>query len=271
MKLTNIFRKNKIIFLLPIILVVFFIVFKIKNTYLYHLFIAEDGPVEWLQFTFFLLASIFSFLTALSFFKKKNFWLESVFFILSLGLFFIAGEEISWGQRILGIETPEEIAQKNVQNETTIHNLGFFQGKLPQIYILIGLWGSFGWIIVSKFKKKAPWIERLFPPKNLSFYFLPILFYYSWVQYIDELVAVFIRDLSLPSTDFFGKDTLLWLQFWLHEDLNFFDTFIDARDQEPTELIFSLGVFLFAINNFLTEKSKKKSLSASKTKNLSKK
>jgi len=77
--------------------------------------------------------------------------------------------------------------------------------------------------------------------------------------------------LNLPSIDFLGKDTLLWLQFWLHEDLNFFDTFIDARDQEPTELIFSLGVFLFAINNFLTEKSEKKSLSASKAKNLSKK
>jgi len=165
MKLKNIFRKNKIIFLLPIILVIFFIIFKIKNAYLYHLFIAEDGPVEWLQFTFFLLASIFSFLTALSFFKKKNFWLGSVFFILSFGLFFVAGEEISWGQRILGIATPEEIAQKNVQNETTIHNLDFFQGKLPQIYILIGLWGSFGWIIVSKFKKRLLGLKNFSPQK----------------------------------------------------------------------------------------------------------
>lgn len=271
MKLKKIILKNKIIFLLPIILVVFFIAFKIKNTYFYHLLIAEDGPVEWLQFAFFLLASIFSFLTALSLFEKKNSWQGSVFLILSLGLFFIAGEEISWGQRILGIETPKEIAQKNDQEEITIHNLEPFQKKLPQFYILAGLWGTFGWVIVSKFKKRALWIEKFFPQKNLSFYFLPILLYYSWVQYIDELVAVFIRDLNLPSTDFFGKDTLLWLQFWLHQDLNFFDTFVDARDQEPTELIFSLGIFLFAINNFLTEKPEKKSLSASKTKNLSKK
>ena len=45
-------------------------------------------------------------------------------------LFFVAaGEEISWGQRIFNIETPEAIKQSNVQQELTIHNLDFFQGE----------------------------------------------------------------------------------------------------------------------------------------------
>lgn len=34
-----------------------------------------------------------------------------------------AGEEISWGQRILGIETPEAISAINTQDEINLHNL----------------------------------------------------------------------------------------------------------------------------------------------------
>lgn len=38
-------------------------------------------------------------------------------------LFFGMGEEISWGQRIFGIETPEFLAEANAQKETNLHNL----------------------------------------------------------------------------------------------------------------------------------------------------
>jgi hypothetical protein len=48
---------------------------------------------------------------------------------LALLFFVAAGEEISWGQRIFNIETPEAIKQSNVQQELTIHNLDFFQGE----------------------------------------------------------------------------------------------------------------------------------------------
>ena len=44
-------------------------------------------------------------------------------------MFFIAfGEEISWGQRIFGIETPEYMRTANVQEELNIHNLELFYG-----------------------------------------------------------------------------------------------------------------------------------------------
>lgn len=38
-------------------------------------------------------------------------------------MFFGMGEEISWGQRIFNIETPEFFANANRQNETNLHNL----------------------------------------------------------------------------------------------------------------------------------------------------
>jgi hypothetical protein len=41
----------------------------------------------------------------------------------SLLFFFGAGEEISWGQRILGFSTPEALQIHNFQKEFTLHNL----------------------------------------------------------------------------------------------------------------------------------------------------
>lgn len=47
------------------------------------------------------------------------------FFFLLLGLFliFCSGEEISWGQRIFGVRTPEYMMEVNDQGETNLHNL----------------------------------------------------------------------------------------------------------------------------------------------------
>src|SRR5690554_4237065 len=60
----------------------------------------EDNVYEWLTVLFFLGASGYSFRLYRS---SKN-----VFFILfTVAFFFAAGEEISWGQRLTGFNTPE--------------------------------------------------------------------------------------------------------------------------------------------------------------------
>lgn len=43
--------------------------------------------------------------------------------LLGLVFFFGAGEEISWGQRIFGIETTDFFRQHNAQQETNLHNM----------------------------------------------------------------------------------------------------------------------------------------------------
>ncbi len=50
--------------------------------------------------------------------------------LFALGVLFIFGfgEEESWGQRILGITTPQSIAEFNEQNELNVHNLALFSG-----------------------------------------------------------------------------------------------------------------------------------------------
>ena len=80
--------------------------------------IAEDN---WGEFSTFAALMISSYLFAAQFFfsdiKKQNFW----YLLLAVGTFLIAMEEISWGQRILSISTPEFLRQVNFQGEIGFH------------------------------------------------------------------------------------------------------------------------------------------------------
>jgi hypothetical protein len=93
----------------------------------------EDGLFESLTAIFFLLASIFFFIlfwksrsgNNLRFFTTKR----NIFYLLLFLVFFLGfGEEISWGQRIFNLKTPEIIKGINMQGEINIHNLNIFHG-----------------------------------------------------------------------------------------------------------------------------------------------
>src|SRR5690606_35811437 len=82
---------------------------------------AEDGVVEIIGATFFLIASVLFFKV---FYRTgDNYW----FILLSILFFFGFGEEISWGQRIFDVETPAALKELNAQQEINIHNLWIFQ------------------------------------------------------------------------------------------------------------------------------------------------
>jgi len=82
----------------------------------------EDGYVESMGAAFF---GISGFLLSGLAIKYKN------IFLGGLGALFLfgAGEEISWGQRILGIETPSYFLEENRQQEMNIHNLSWFHRR----------------------------------------------------------------------------------------------------------------------------------------------
>ncbi|MDB5279793.1 MAG: hypothetical protein JWR61_4748 [Ferruginibacter sp.] len=82
----------------------------------------EDSFFEWLTSLFYFIAAV---LLVVTFTKNRNIFL----LLLALILFFGAGEEISWGQRVFGFATPEEINKINVQHEFNIHNMIVFDGK----------------------------------------------------------------------------------------------------------------------------------------------
>ena len=94
----------------------------------------EDGPLETAGALTFLAAALVFFKlygrdpqgNDFTFLKTS----KNIFFLL-LGLLFFAafGEEISWGQRLLGFATPESVAELNRKDEFNVHNLGVFEGE----------------------------------------------------------------------------------------------------------------------------------------------
>ena len=65
----------------------------------------EDGLFEYLTAIFFLIASLFFVLTLTNSKKKMGGYMKFVIFTLAMLCFFTGMEEISWGRRILGIDS----------------------------------------------------------------------------------------------------------------------------------------------------------------------
>lgn len=86
-------------------------------------FVREDGPVEWPTALFLFFSSLIAVYRAFQYRKlKKPLWLLT-WGALAFLFFFAAGEEISWGQRVFGIESSEFFLEHNKQAETNLHNL----------------------------------------------------------------------------------------------------------------------------------------------------
>ncbi len=145
---------------------------------------SEDGPLEWIQFIEYAISSVMAFLIFIK--KKKKKEINSIIWLLIAFLsFLIAGEEISWGERITGVGI-DSISSLNVQGETNFHNLPFFHNYLldPIFEISCIFLGWFGW---KRFKN----IDA-FPPKKLSLFFLSVaLFYFyfdvSWASTTEQI------------------------------------------------------------------------------------
>jgi len=83
------------------------------------------------------------------------------------GLVYFAGEEISWGQWVLGWETPDWFAARNDQGETNLHNMSSWLDQKPRIIVFL-------WILMGGVM--APLFERLrgpLPRHRLAFWLLP--------------------------------------------------------------------------------------------------
>ncbi len=136
-------------------------------------FRSEDGPLEWLQFIGYFLGFICS---CVILFKRRRIGINKkwiAWLILALACFFIAGEEISWGERITGIGI-DSIREINSQGETSIHNIHFFHHYLldPSFEISCLFLGWIGW-------RAWPSIDA-FPTKRYSLYFLFVALFYFY-------------------------------------------------------------------------------------------
>ncbi len=160
----------------------------------------EDMFGEWLQFYFFVIAMVLSLWLS---FSQKRFRL--FFGVLALACFYVAMEEISWGQRIFNISTPQFFKTHNIQNETNIHNI--FVGpietltkQLMEYGLAIGLTlYSLAYPLALKYRwSPAAWLEKKglpAPPLYLSPFFVtagwlePEYFYMNEAEVAEILLS----------------------------------------------------------------------------------
>ena len=128
----------------PILAALFFV-----DREIFGLILDEDGLVEWGQVLLFFVSGIVGAWIATDRFRRgyrgQGFlWLGFV-----LAMLVIVGEEISWGQRLLGLETPEILEDINRQSEINLHNIG----RTLTLFNLV-------LFFASAYAMAAEWIQR---------------------------------------------------------------------------------------------------------------
>jgi len=91
----------------------------------------EDGIAEWLTVVFFVAASLLAARAAMGRSRAE----QLGYLGFAAAAFLIAGEEVSWGQRIFGFSTPESFGG-NIQNEMNFHN--FNTGLVETAFYFLG-------------------------------------------------------------------------------------------------------------------------------------
>lgn len=204
---------QKIVFVLPIFLFTCLAIIFMRWHSLYIFLEKEDSVIENLQFLLIIINSIFSFLL-FNKWKQKNKFISIIFLIIAIIFLVIAGEEISWGQRIFHFETPADYVELNTQGETTLHNYGPVFGLVYRGYMLIGLVGSLSWIIKDLIYKKLShfWqqLTSAFIPKWHYFLFFMTVFVYNYDRfYLRQRVGDALWEEAMELLLFFGISMFL--------------------------------------------------------------
>jgi len=187
---------KRVFFVLPLLFLCFIVLMKLSVPYKYFKwFIREDGPLEWVQFLAYLSTSLIAFAASLKLYGKKQKFHAFLYLVFAVGTFLISMEEISWGQRIFHIPTPEKVGRVNLQHEFNLHNM--LPGKkLHLFFIVTGFYGAFlRFLLPGRIKKEHPdGVGLLTPAKYLFFYFFPVFFFYFYYDYVSRLDLLIFGD-----------------------------------------------------------------------------
>jgi len=131
----------------------------------YHALVREDSVFEWIEFGAYAAASFLAGWTAVRLSRGRRVTLALAFGALACCCLLAAGEEISWGQRIFGLDTPSGLERANRQRELNVHNVESVERGFALTLIAASLYGL-----------AAPWLLRrpllVVPPVFLSSAFL---------------------------------------------------------------------------------------------------
>lgn len=158
----------------------------------------EDRLVEWSSATIFFAAFALRARAALR--TRRPF--DG---LVALFCLFVAGEEISWGQRLIGFESPAFFLDHNRQEETTLHNFADVFGK-PK-WTLVAMLSGFGLVLpaTAATSAGAHTLKRIgltAPPPQLAWWFgacVALLLWYP-LRFTGEWVELLASGMFLASS-----------------------------------------------------------------------
>ncbi len=156
-------------------------------------FAVEDGIVEYGTALMLLVSAL---IMAIRFFRigsGQTFKWKLTVSVLALLFIFAAGEEISWGQRIFGVESSEFFKDNNAQQEMNLHNLVVGETKINKLIfskILTGILVIY-LIILPILYSKISWIKDL-----VTDFAVPMVKYHHTVVFIIMTIVVTIMPSS---------------------------------------------------------------------------
>ncbi|MBU1139375.1 MAG: hypothetical protein KKA76_10390 [Proteobacteria bacterium] len=168
----------------------------------------EDLPGEWTQAFFFATTLIISLLLTRHTHTNRLF-----FALLALACFYVVGEEISWGQRLLSLPSPEFFQRHNLQQELNLHNFltgptATWKKRIIEICLVAGLigYGLLYPLLQRRGNRLAQWLADHglpVPPLYLSPYFVTgalcevRLFSFNEAEIAELLIAMALAFLTL--------------------------------------------------------------------------
>ena len=185
-------RKQKSVLfrcLVPIWLLILTTLFAYNHPQLYTSWRYEDSVIEYTTTMVYLWLFLIGIVNLRIISKRKEkagylYWLYAVsHIVLIIGAFLLAGEEVSWGQRVLNIQTPEHLAAVNTQGELNLHNNEAIFGRVYMAYFWLAAYATFSWIVVPIAEwlgTPKQWLALLdywTPPAWLLGFFLPTMIF----------------------------------------------------------------------------------------------
>lgn len=161
--------------------------------YFENVFAREDGSIEYGTAFLLLCISLLQFyrFQALQRYKGILWKLGTIIFIAIF--FFGAGEEISWGQRLLGIESSSYFIENNAQQEMNLHNMVVGETKINKLIFsqLLTLVLVVYLIILPILYRKVGELKNL-----MAAFAIPLVRWHHTMAFIIVTLAIF----AIPSS-----------------------------------------------------------------------
>jgi hypothetical protein len=168
----------------------------------YRALLQEDQIVEWTTFWLFLAAGVLGLFRSV---RRRRLFDG----LVALFCIFVAGEEISWGQRLVGYTAPEFFLRANFQQEVNLHNLP--HSVQPGWFLMLALAG-YGVLLplLGKGRSSRALVGRIgataaplallpwYATAILLLWWYPLTLTGEWVECLSG--ALFLASTGAPST-----------------------------------------------------------------------